>query len=136
MTDNMIVNTQINDNKNNRNIPGGVNDVDGGGIGESIKNLSTVIKLAKFKKSHLAESKKSILAKYKNSDLLKAYFIKANFFKIDFLTSETKKVFIHLQKAFIETLILFYFNSKYYIYIETNASEYAIIGVLSPMISN
>ena len=49
----------------------------------------------------------------------------------DFLTSGAKKIIIYLQKAFTEVLILRYFDPKCYIQIETDASGYAIDGVLS-----
>ncbi len=58
-------------------------------------------------------------------------FAKANSSKTDFLTSEAKKAFIDLQKAFIEALILKNFDPKYYIRIETDVLGYTIGGVLS-----
>ena len=55
----------------------------------NIKNLSTVAKLAKFKKPKFIKSKKSDLVKAQN-------FAKTNFFEIDFLILEAKKTFIYL----------------------------------------
>ena len=48
-----------------------------------------------------------------------------------FLTSGTKKVFNFSQQAFIQAAIFQHFDPKYYIYIKTNMSCYAIDGVLS-----
>ena len=42
------------------------------------------------------------------------------------LTPNTKKAFYHLRLAFIKALILQYFDLESYIWIETNASSYAI----------
>ncbi len=80
--------------------------VDGGGI----KNLSNIEKLAKSKKLD---------------------FVKTKLFKEDFLTFETKKAFIYLQKAFIKASILYYFDIKHHICIKTDALKYAIGRVLN-----
>ena len=88
-----------------------------GGASESIKNLSTSVKLTKSKKP----------------DLAKANFVKNNSFKTDFLIFKAKKAFMHLQKAFTKAPILRHFYSKYYIRIKTDISGYAISGVLCQM---
>ena len=49
----------------------------------------------------------------------------------NFLISDAKKTFNHLRLAFIKAPILQHFNSESYIRIETDASGYAISGVLS-----
>ncbi len=71
-------------------------DVSGGGradgansIDRDIKNLSSIVKSAKS---------------------IKPNFAKANSSKTDFLTFEAKKTFIYLQKAFMDALILKYFD--------------------------
>ncbi len=84
------------------------------GSGRSIKNLLTAAKLAKSQKPN---------------------FAKANF-GTDFLTPEAKEAFIHLRKAFTKAPILRYYNLNCHIRIETDASGYAIGGVLSQMISD
>lgn len=71
-------------------------------VGKKIKNLSIDANLAKFKKSNLTKSKKS-------------NFVKANSSNTDFLTSEVKKVFTHLQKTFTKDLILYYFKLERHI---------------------
>lgn len=58
-------------------------------------------KMAKLKKSNFINSKKSDLAKTQKFDFAKSYL-----FGIDFLIFKTKKIFIYLQKSFIEPLIL------------------------------
>ena len=50
---------------------------------------------------------------------------------MDFLTFEVKKVFINQQKAFTKALIFYYFDLKYYIWIQTDTSRYVISEVLS-----
>ncbi len=89
----------------------------------NIKNLSNAAKLAKSKKPKLIKTKKSD-------------FVRANSFRTHFLTSKAKKAFIHLQKAFTETLILRHFDLECYICIESDTSGYAINGVLSQMTSD
>ena len=51
------------------------------------------------------------------------------------LTPNTKIAFNRLWLAFIEALILRHFDSKYYIWIETDVLDYAIGGVLSQLAS-
>ena len=51
----------------------------------------------------------------------------------NFLTPDAKKAFNHLRLAFIEAPILRHFDSESHIRIETNASGYAIGGVLSQL---
>ncbi len=91
----------------NLDIPNGIS---GGGINRDIKNLSSIVKSAKFKKSN---------------------FVKVNLSKIDFLTSKAREAFIYLQKAFTKVLILKYFNLEHYIWIDTDTLGYAISGVPS-----
>ncbi len=122
-TDDKARSTQATENKKNQDTPASVS---GAGVGGSFENLSTAAKSVKSKKSQLTKSKKS--------DLPKANFAKVNS-RTDFLTSKAKKAFIYLQKAFIEAPILRHFDPEYHIWIETNASEYAIGGVLSQMTS-
>ena len=51
--------------------------------------------------------------------------------KPNFLTSDAKKAFNHLRLTFIKALILRHFDPESHIRIETDASGYAIGGVLS-----
>ena len=51
----------------------------------------------------------------------------------NFLTPDAKKAFNHLRLAFIEAPILRHFDSESHIRIETNASGYAIGGMLSQL---
>ena len=53
--------------------------------------------------------------------------------KPSFLTPNTRQAFTQLRQAFTEALILRYFDPEHHIRIETNASGYAIDGVLSQM---
>ena len=49
------------------------------------------------------------------------------------LTSEAKLAFLRLRQAFIEVPILYHFDPEHHIRIETNASGYAIGGILSQL---
>ena len=49
----------------------------------------------------------------------------------DYLTPNTKKVFNHLRHIFIQALIFQYFDPECHIWIQTNASGYAIDRVLN-----
>ncbi len=83
----------------------------GAGGGGSIKILSTAAKSAKYKKPNFAKTN----------------------FGTDFLSPRAKKAFIHLRKAFTKALIFRHFDPERHIWIETDASGYAIGGVLSQM---
>lgn len=50
-----------------------------------------------------------------------------------FLTFEAKIAFAQLRQAFIKVLILQHFDPERHIWIETNASRYAIGGILSQL---
>ena len=50
-----------------------------------------------------------------------------------FLPPNAKKAFIQLRQVFTKALILRHFDSECHIQIETNASRYAIRGVLSQL---
>ncbi len=91
----------------NQDVPSAAGGAGGGGVGGSFENLSTAVKSAESKKPKLTKSKKSDLAKANSGT--------------DFLTPKAKKAFIHLQKAFTETLILRHFDSGCHIRIETDA---------------
>ncbi len=106
----------------NQDVSGAADRAGGGRVGGSFENLSIAVKSAKSKKPKLTKSKNSDLARANSTT--------------DFLTPEAKKAFIHLRKTFTETPILRHFDSEYHIRIETNASEYAIGGVLSQMTSD
>ena len=75
--------TQAIENKKNQEISSGTTETRNGGVDESFKNLLTVAKLAKSKKSKLTKPKKSDL-------------IKVHFFGTDFLIFGAKKTFIYL----------------------------------------
>ena len=51
----------------------------------------------------------------------------------NYLTPNAKKAFDQLRQAFTKAPILQYFNSEQYIQVETDASGYAISGVLSQL---
>ncbi len=117
-TNNKALSTQAIKIKKNQDAPSAASGTDGGNISGSIKNLSTAGKSAKSKKPKLTKPKRSNL-------------VKAHSSATDFLTSEAKKAFIHLQKAFTEAPVLRHFDPKCHIRIETDALGYAIGGVLS-----
>ena len=54
----------------------------------------------------------------------------------NYLTPDPKRAFDQLRQAFTEVPILQHFTSEQYIQVETDASEYAIGGVLSQLTNN
>lgn len=50
---------------------------------------------------------------------------------VDFLISKARLTFTYLKKVFTKALILYYFNPKRHIQIETDDLSYAISGILS-----
>ena len=53
--------------------------------------------------------------------------------KADFLIPGAKIAFAQLKKAFIKTLILYYFEPDLYIWTKIDASRYTIKGILSQL---
>ena len=53
--------------------------------------------------------------------------------QLDFLTPGAKLAFAELRQAFVKALILHHFDMEHHIRIETDASGYAINGVLSQL---
>ena len=51
----------------------------------------------------------------------------------DYLTPDTKQAFTQLRQVFTKAPILQHFNPEYHIRIETDASGYAISGVVSQL---
>ena len=81
----------------------------------------------------LAKTTKSkILVKSKNHDFPKSRPKEA---ETGFLTPEARLAFTRLRQAFVEAPILHHFDPESHIRIETDASGYAIGGVLSQMFS-
>ena len=81
------------------------------------------------KSQNLAKSRKK-LSKSRNSTNFNATEAGPKF-----LNPNTRTAFNHLWLAFTRTLILWHFNPKCYIWIETDISDYAISGVLNQLIS-
>lgn len=53
-----------------------------------------------------------------------------------FLTSKARLAFAELRQTSIEALILYHFDIKYYIWVETNTLGYVIDGILSQLTLN
>ena len=66
-----------------------------------------------------------------NSSLAKAEKTPKALDNSNFLPPEAKLAFSRLKQAFTKAPILHHFDSKCYIWIETDASHYAIGGILS-----
>ena len=77
-------------------------------------------------------TKSKILVKSKNHDFLKSRTEEAG---TGFLTPEARLAFTQLRQAFVEAPILHHFDPESHIRIETDASGYAIGGVLSQLSS-
>ena len=54
----------------------------------------------------------------------------------DFFIASTWLIFTKLRQVFVKALILYYFDLKHYIRLETNTSGYAIGKVLNQLILN
>ena len=112
-----------------------VDGVEGGD--ESIEKCGKLSKTGKSSKSQKSKSEKT--SKSQNSAKSGKKSSKSgnstNFDAMEdgpkFLTPDARIAFNHLRLAFTEALILQYFDSECHIRIETNASSYAIGGVLS-----
>lgn len=111
----------------------GSNDgADNDDIGGKKENLSSIRELknsAKSKKSNLIKTYKPDLAKAQISNFV-------NSFKTDFLIPGVKEAFIHLQKAFTKTLILYHFKPKYHMYIKYDLSGFIIDRIVYYLILN
>ena len=85
------------------------------------------------KRKYPAKTTKSkILVKSKNHDFLKSRPEEA---EMGFLTPEARLFFTQLKQAFVKAQILHHFNPESQIWTETDASGYAIGGVLSQLFS-
>ena len=80
------------------------------------------------RKNPVKTTKSKILVKSKNYDFPKFRLEKA---RTGFFTSEARLAFIQLRQVFVKAPIFHYFNPESYIWIETDASDYAIGSVLS-----
>ena len=80
------------------------------------------------KKNPVKITKFKILIKSKNHDFPNSKTEEA---RTGFLTPKTKLAFTQLRQAFVEAPILYHFDPKRHIRIETDASSYAIGGLLS-----
>ena len=84
-------------------------------------------------KNQSKTTKSKILVKSKNHDFpLKSRTKKAG---MGFFTPEARLAFTQLRQAFVEAPILYHFNTKSHIRIETNALGYAISSILSQLSS-
>ena len=83
-------------------------------------------------KNPVKTTKSKILVKSKNHDFPKSRPEKAG---TGFLTPEARLAFTRLRQAFVEAPILHHFDPESHIRIETDASGYAIGGVLSQLSS-
>ena len=111
----------------------GNGEVDGFGVSrngmEHVKKSKKSKSEKTFKFWNLAKSRKKLSksGNSTNSDAIKD--------KPKFPTPNTRTVFNLLRLTFTEALILWYFNPKCHIWIETDALGYAINGVLSQLTS-
>ena len=97
-------------------------DVVGGGEATNLTKGKNLAKTTKFK----------ILVKSKSHDFPKSRPEEAG---TGFLTPEARLAFTQLRQAFVKAPILYHFNLESHIRIETDASGYAIGGILSQLSS-
>ena len=98
--------------------------IDGSGI-DDVEVYGSEIEVDEVEKKVQKSSKSKNLSKFKK-------MVRSS----DFLTPGAKLAFIKLRQAFFKALILYHFNPKHYIQIETDASRYAIGKVLSQLTSD
>ena len=84
------------------------------------------------RKNPVKTTKSKILLKSKNHDFPKSKPEEAG---TSFFTPKTRLAFTQLRQAFVKASILHHFDLESYIRIKTNASGYAIGGVLSQLFS-
>ena len=95
--------------------------VDGGKIDDKIGKKSQKTSKSKnlFKSKKFSKSKK--LSKFKK------------ILRSEFLTPKAKLAFIKLRQVFVRAPILYHFDSKHHIWVETDVSGYAISEVLTQL---
>lgn len=74
------------------------------------------------------------MANFKKLDLVKGKtlnFTKVNSLVMDLHIYRAKKIFIYVQKIFIQLLTFYHFNAKDYFQIETNVSGFTISRIFS-----
>ena len=100
------------------------------GSDESIEKYEKLLKTRKLSKSGNSKGKKSAKVKKPSKSRNSPNFdaIKAG---PSFLTPKARLAFNRLWLAFTKAPILWHFDPEYHIWIETDASGYAIGGVLS-----
>ena len=100
---------------------------------EKCEKLSKIGKLSKFQKLSKSQKLAKSRKKLSKSGNLPNFNTKEN--RPSFLTPDARMTFNYLRLAFIKALIFRHFDPKCHIWIETNASSYAIGGVLSQLAS-
>ena len=84
------------------------------------------------RKNQAKTTKSKILVKSKNHDFPKSRTEKT---ETGFLTPKARLAFIQLRQAFVEAPILHHYDPESHIWIKTDASGYAIGGVLNQLSS-
>ena len=97
-------------------------------IGADGKKYSDKIELVSRDEADGNEIKKNYQKLSKFKKLIKS---KKTVEFLDFLIPEVRLAFIKLRQAFVKSLIIYYFDLKYCIQIETDVSGYVISGVFS-----
>ena len=95
-----------------------------------VSDSGVIIQISPIKRNNLAKIIKSkILIKSKNRDFPpNSKNIKV---RLGFLILKARLAFIQVRQIFVEALILYHFNPKCHIRVETNKSQSAISGILS-----
>ena len=108
-------------------------------IAGPLTSMLRTIRLAKNLTLSMAEDAEigSISGDYEDETVKRLPFTSKNLNRaIDYLTSSTKQAFTQLRQTFTKAPILRHFDPKCHIRIETDASSYAIGGVLSQLTSD
>lgn len=97
------------------------------GVVNNIKISKTKIKVKRSSKKNQKTAKFKTLLQSNNFSSKSTEQV----FRSDFYISKTRLTFAKLRYVFVEVLIFYHFDSKFFIYIETNISNYVICKVLN-----
>lgn len=105
---------------------------------KSLKDIQVFLRFANFYQHFISSFSKTVILL---TLILKTIFFFASiniYIKAisnsNFLTLKTKLAFLQIKQTFTKVSILHYFDPEYYIWIETNASNYFIGSILCQLI--
>ena len=107
-----------------------------GVVGSTARRKGSKLDGSKFHSSEVDGSKVEVDEIEKKVQKCKNLFKSKKAIGLDFLTPKARLAFTKLRQVFVKAPILHHFDLKRHIQIETDASGYAIVGVLSQLTSD